>query len=92
MNYKYTHCLMFEDSEFNPNQDTLFYLTFIFSGSLLDVLGNPDIKLDMMFVSSLVHDLIKGMLFLHNSDIVAHGNLRSSNCVITSRWTLQVKM
>jgi hypothetical protein len=30
------------------------------------------------------------MLFLHSCDLGVHGNLRSSNCVITSRWTLQV--
>jgi len=59
-------------------------------GALNDILENMDIKLDPMFISSLIHDLIKGMLFLHNSDMCTHGNLRSSNCVVTSRWTLQV--
>ncbi len=63
---------------------------FCHKGSLWDILDNSDIKLEPMFKASLIHDLIKAMTFLHNSDIGSHGNLRSSNCVVTSRWTLQV--
>nr|CAD7442116.1 unnamed protein product [Timema bartmani] len=59
-------------------------------GSLEDVLGNNDLHLDTMFVSSLVADILKGMIYLHDSEIISHGNLRSSNCLVDSRWVLQI--
>ncbi|XP_071444038.1 guanylate cyclase 32E [Hetaerina americana] len=59
-------------------------------GSLEDVLANDDLHLDHMFVSSLVADMLKGMIYLHDSEIISHGNLRSSNCLVDSRWVLQI--
>ena len=32
----------------------------------------------------------QAMLFLHESDILYHGNLSSSNCLVDTRWVLQV--
>ncbi|RXM92799.1 Interleukin enhancer-binding factor 2-like [Acipenser ruthenus] len=32
----------------------------------------------------------QGMAFLHNSVIVSHGNLKSSNCVVDSRFVLKI--
>lgn len=59
-------------------------------GSLQDILDNPDVKLDSMFVSSLVFDLLSGLNYLHNSELKCHGNLKSSNCLVTSRWVLKI--
>ncbi|OCT66711.1 hypothetical protein XELAEV_18042962mg [Xenopus laevis] len=59
-------------------------------GSLQDILENESITLDWMFRYSLINDIIKGVLFLHNSVIVSHGNLKSSNCVVDSRFVLKI--
>uniref|UniRef100_A0A8C2X5W4 Guanylate cyclase n=1 Tax=Cyclopterus lumpus TaxID=8103 RepID=A0A8C2X5W4_CYCLU len=58
-------------------------------GSLQDLMES-DITLDWMFRYSLINDIVKGMLFLHNSVIVSHGNLKSSNCVVDSRFVLKI--
>lgn len=59
-------------------------------GSLDNVLANQDLKLDLMFVASLVFDVVKGLIFIHDSEIVSHGNLRSSNCLVDSRWCVKL--
>ncbi|CAH1269783.1 NPR2 [Branchiostoma lanceolatum] len=59
-------------------------------GSLQDILHNDDIKLSWNFKSSFITDIVKGMDFLHRSALVSHGNLKSSNCVIDSRWMLKI--
>nr|XP_032809470.1 atrial natriuretic peptide receptor 1-like [Petromyzon marinus] len=59
-------------------------------GSLQDILENESISLDWMFRYSLMHDIVKGMLYLHSSVIGSHGNLKSSNCVVDSRFVLKI--
>ncbi|XP_067173570.1 retinal guanylyl cyclase 1-like [Apteryx mantelli] len=58
-------------------------------GSLEDLLRNEDMKLDWMFKSSLLLDLIKGVRYLHHRDVV-HGRLKSRNCVVDGRFVLKV--
>ncbi|XP_026147785.1 retinal guanylyl cyclase 2 [Mastacembelus armatus] len=58
-------------------------------GSLQDLLRNEDVKLDWMFKSSLLLDLIKGMKYLHHREF-AHGRLKSRNCVVDGRFVLKI--
>ncbi|XP_006811282.1 atrial natriuretic peptide receptor 2-like, partial [Saccoglossus kowalevskii] len=59
-------------------------------GSLQDILENESIKLDWMFRYSLIFDIVKGMEFIHNSSMKTHANLKSSNCLVDSRFVLKV--
>ena len=47
--------------------------------------------MDETFIASIVMDIIRGMTYLHkNSSIGVHGNLKSSNCLVTSRWVVKL--
>ncbi|RZF32953.1 hypothetical protein LSTR_LSTR000823 [Laodelphax striatellus] len=59
-------------------------------GSLKDVLENEAIRLDWNFRMSLIHDIVKGMAFLHSCEVAVHGKLRSCNCLIDSRFVLKL--
>ncbi|XP_069502457.1 retinal guanylyl cyclase 2-like isoform X1 [Ambystoma mexicanum] len=58
-------------------------------GSLEDLIRNDDMKLDWMFKSSLLLDLIKGLKYLHHREVI-HGRLKSRNCVVDGRFVLKV--
>lgn len=58
--------------------------------TLKDVLENEAIQLDWNFRMSLIHDIVKGMAYLHNSDVNVHGKLRSCNCLIDGRFVLKI--
>ncbi|XP_053387553.1 atrial natriuretic peptide receptor 1-like isoform X5 [Mercenaria mercenaria] len=59
-------------------------------GSLQDVLENEQIKLDWMFRYSLMQDIVRAMAYLCASDIRSHGALKSTNCVVDSRFVLKI--
>nr|CAD7447698.1 unnamed protein product [Timema bartmani] len=59
-------------------------------GSLKDVLQNDELKLDWNFRMSLIHDVVKGMAYLHSSEVMVHGKLRSCNCLIDGRFVLKI--
>ncbi|KAG0337157.1 hypothetical protein BG000_005757 [Podila horticola] len=59
-------------------------------GTLNEVLANPDLNFNWLFKLSFMSDISRGMEFLHNSKINHHGDLRSTNCLITSRWEVKI--
>ncbi|XP_071106522.1 speract receptor-like [Haliotis cracherodii] len=59
-------------------------------GSLQDILENDDMQLDAMLIASLAFDVVRGMIYLHDSEMKSHGKLKSSNCVVDSRWVLKI--
>ncbi|XP_068223705.1 receptor-type guanylate cyclase Gyc76C-like isoform X2 [Palaemon carinicauda] len=74
---------------FTENGTVTLVTEYCTRGSLIDILAMEDIKLDRLFISSLTHDLLRGMIYLH-SNFGPHGNLKSSNCVVNGRWVLQI--
>ena len=72
-----------------PNNICIFTM-YCSRGSLEDVLRNEDLHMDNIFIASLLADLIKGLIYLHYSENMPHGNLKSSNCLISSFFVLQI--
>ncbi|XP_038077863.1 atrial natriuretic peptide receptor 1-like [Patiria miniata] len=59
-------------------------------GSLQDVLNNDHIKLDYLFKWSFAMDVARGLNHLHSSPVQSHGSLRSTNCLVDSRWVCKI--
>ena len=59
-------------------------------GSLTDMLENESVKIDWIFKYSIISDIVEGMTYLHSTPHNYHGQLKSSNCVIDSRFTVKI--
>ncbi|KAK8406870.1 hypothetical protein O3P69_007431 [Scylla paramamosain] len=87
---QYEHLARFIGVCVDPKPYCAFFTEYCPKGSLQDILENEDVQLDSMFKMSLMHDIVKGMAFLHSSELRTHGNLKSSNCVVDSRFVLKL--
>lgn len=47
--------------------------------------------IDETFIASIVMDIVRGMIYIHKtSHLGVHGNLKSSNCLVTGRWVVKL--
>ncbi|XP_045175624.2 atrial natriuretic peptide receptor 1-like isoform X2 [Mercenaria mercenaria] len=89
MEMKHQNVCAFVGACIEPNRALLLW-EYCAKGSLQDVIWNQNIKLDQMFMFALSHDVAKGLEYIHKSQIHYHGNLKSTNCVVDSRWTCKL--
>ena len=56
---------------------------------LKEILDDQSMEIDPILRSSFIQDLLFALIQLQILGL-CHGNLKSSNCLITSRWQLEV--
>ncbi|XP_060537120.1 atrial natriuretic peptide receptor 2-like isoform X2 [Cylas formicarius] len=74
----------------SPNSPNCILTEYCPRGSLQDILENEEYKLDWTFRISLIMDLVRGMHYMHGTDIKSHGALKSPNCLVDSRFVLKI--
>ncbi|XP_022100537.1 atrial natriuretic peptide receptor 1-like [Acanthaster planci] len=72
------------------NSKNTFITEYCSKGSLQDILENDALKLDADFKRSLLLDVVQGLNYIHHSEMGVHGRLRSSNCVVDSRFVIKL--
>ncbi|KER20046.1 hypothetical protein T265_11311 [Opisthorchis viverrini] len=66
-----------------------FVMEYCPKGSLYDFLKNERFTMDWLFKLSLMQDICRGMTYLHQL-LVPHGYLKSSNCLLDSRFAVKL--
>lgn len=67
-----------------------FVSEFCSKGSLREFFQNEPMAIDLTFKYSIVNDIVAGLSYLHASDIGYHGRLKSSNCLVSSRFVVKL--
>ncbi|KAK6191942.1 hypothetical protein SNE40_003513 [Patella caerulea] len=89
MELKHQNVCAFVGACLDPGRILLIW-EYCHKGSLQDIIWNANIKLDQLFKFALCQDVAKGLEYIHKSSVGYHGNLKSSNCVVDSRWTCKL--
>ncbi|KAI3418800.1 hypothetical protein GPALN_007900 [Globodera pallida] len=75
---------------FNQQNEFIVLWLLCQRGSLEDVLFNEELKISRNFQVSFAKDVVKGMVFLHSSNLRYHGFLCLQNCLVDSNWNVKL--
>ncbi|KAH7726719.1 GCY-9 protein [Aphelenchoides avenae] len=75
---------------FNQQNELVVLWVLCQRGNLEDILFNDDMKVGRNFQVSFAKDVVKGIYFLHNSNLRYHGFLCLQNCVVDANWNVKL--
>lgn len=70
--------------------NTALVSEFCPKGSLREFFQNESMVIDWTFKYSIINDIMAGLSYLHSSPIEFHGRLKSSNCLVSSRFVVKL--
>lgn len=59
-------------------------------GSLREFFQSESLIIDWTFRYSIINDIVAGLTYLHSSSLGFHGRLKSSNCLVSSRFVVKL--
>lgn len=59
-------------------------------GSLREFFSSDTLFIDWTFRYSIINDILAGLTYLHSSGFEYHGRLKSSNCLVSSRFVIKL--
>src|SRR4051794_4321390 len=75
---------------FNQQNELIVLWLLCPRGSLEDALFNEELKISRNFQVSFAKDVVKGLTFIHNSNLKYHGALYLQNCLVDGNWTVKL--
>ncbi|KAL3097057.1 hypothetical protein niasHS_002773 [Heterodera schachtii] len=75
---------------FNQQNEFIVLWLLCQRGSLEDILFNEELKISRNFQVSFAKDVVKGLFFLHSSNLRYHGFLCLQNCLVDSNWNVKL--
>uniref|UniRef100_A0AC35GUX1 Guanylate cyclase n=1 Tax=Panagrolaimus sp. PS1159 TaxID=55785 RepID=A0AC35GUX1_9BILA len=75
---------------FNEKEEMLVLWKFCSRGTVQDLIYNKNMTLDEKFHAAFVSDIVKGLEYLHLSQIGYHGSLSPWACAIDRNWSVRL--